>query len=75
MSVGPDDTRQTTPDACWWEYTQASTCQPGQIFPFRAEADWTVYYDGGGAPQVLASFQKYDDLTLPVFDVQTLVVR
>ena len=75
VSVGPDDSRQSTPNACWWEYTQASTYQPGQTFPFRAEADWTVYYDGGGGPQVLASFQKYDDLTLPVFDVQTVVVR
>ncbi len=72
--VGRGDTRQTKPDACWWTYPQSSARQPNQVYPFRAEADWTVYYSTGGAAQVLAQFQKYDDLTLPVYDIQTLVV-
>jgi hypothetical protein len=75
-SVSRTDTPQTKPAACWWTYDQSSAQQPGQVYPFRAEADWTVYYQVlGGAPVRFASFQKYDDLKLPVYDIQTLVIR
>lgn len=64
----------TPSDPCWWAYPQSSAGQPGDMYPFRAEADWTVYYDAGAGPQALASFQKYTDLREPVFDIQTIVV-
>lgn len=72
--VSDTDTPATKPGACWWRYPASSAGQPGQGYPFRAEADWTVYYDAGGGPQVLAAFQKFSDLQLPVFDIQTIVV-
>ena len=50
--------------------------QPGQVYPFRAEADWNVYYSVGGVTQQLGdTFKKYDDQALPVYDVQSIVVH
>ena len=75
LPAAATDTRESKPDACWWKYPRSSADQPGLTYPFRAEADWTVHYSAGGVDHVLASFQKYADLALKVFDVQTLVVR
>lgn len=75
QQLGADDTRATKPDACWWTYPRSSADQPGMTYPFRAEADWTVHYQADGVDHRLVSFQKYDDFQLPVYDIQTLVVR
>jgi hypothetical protein len=56
------------------DYPQSSAGQPGDQYPFRAEAYWTVYYDTGAGPQILAHFQKYTDLQLPVYDIQTIII-
>jgi hypothetical protein len=72
--VSNTDTPQTKPDACWWTYDASSASQPDQNYPFRAEADWTVFYETGGVTHVLKTFQKYSDLQLPVYDIQTLVI-
>lgn len=75
------DTPQTTPDACWWKYPKSSADQPRRKYPFRAEADWTVHYrvtlPGGrpGPDKTLATFHKYLDKPLTVFDVQSIVVH
>lgn len=68
------DTPQTNPDACWWKYGQSSAQQPDQAYPFRAEADWSVMVSDANGTKVFASFEKYWDQPLPVFDIQTLVV-
>lgn len=73
--VGPDGAALAGKHPCRWAYPKSSAGQPGQVYPFRAEADWTVYYDAGAGPRVLQSFQKYDDLSLPVSDIQTIVIR
>jgi len=69
--VGRGDTPDSKPDACWWTYPLSSAGQPNQVYPFRAEAGWTVYYRDGAGTHTLASFLKYDDLELPVSDIQT----
>jgi hypothetical protein len=73
--VGPGDTPASKPEACWWTYRLSSAGQAGQVYPFRAEARWTVYYQDGAGTHTLASFVKYDDLHLPVSDIQTVVVN
>jgi hypothetical protein len=75
MRVTDADTEASTPQACWFTYPASSAEQTDHVYPFRAEADWTVYVDAGLGPQVFARFQKYDDLRLPVYDVQTLVIH
>lgn len=72
--VAADDTPQSKPKACWWTYTASSADQPGQAYPFRAEAAWAVYYDDGTV-HTLATFTKFAQVDLPVFDIQTIVVR
>jgi hypothetical protein len=72
--VSNDDTPQSKPDACWWAYDRSSAGQPDDVYPFRAEADWTVYVDAGGVAKAFATFKKYTDLQLPVYDIQTIVV-
>lgn len=69
--VSPSDTPASKPRACWWTYDKSSAGQPNQVYPFRAEATWTVYVNG----KPFATFGKYSDLRLPVYDVQTLVVK
>ena len=75
QQIGADDTRATKPHACWWTYTRSSGDQPGLTYPFLAEADWTVHYQADGVDHKLVSFQKPDEIQLPVYDIQTLVVR
>ena len=75
VAVSDTDTPDTKPRACWWTYPASSAKQDGQVYPFRAEADWTVYVDDGTGARPFAHFEKYDDLRLPVYDVQTLVVH
>ena len=74
MTLDATATSTSAPGACWYTYPSSSHGQPGESYPFRAEADWTVYYDDGAGKTFLASFQKFDDVTVPVFDVQTAVV-
>ena len=73
--VGTGDTRATKPTACWWIYPKSSVDEPGMAYPFRAEADWTVHYRTDGVEHTFPPFQKYYDIPLPVYDIQTLVVR
>jgi hypothetical protein len=75
VRVTDADTPNSMPSACWFTYPASSAEQADHVYPFRAEADWTVYVDAGLGPVVFARFQKYDDLRLPVYDVQTLVVH
>jgi hypothetical protein len=76
-SIKLDDsaTPESAPKACWWTYPRSSAQQPGKTYPFRAEADWTVFVDDGAGTRAFARFRKFDDLELPVFDIQTLVVH
>jgi hypothetical protein len=62
----------TAKDACHYTYPRSSADQPGHAYPFRAVATWSVRIEGEDAP--FATFHKYDDLKLPVGDVQTLVI-
>lgn len=71
--VSEQDTPQTAPSACWWTYTKSSAAQPGQVYPFRASAHWTVYYADRAGTHVLTEFVKYAQLQLPVYDIQALV--
>jgi hypothetical protein len=75
IRVTDNDSPDSTPRACWFTYLASSARQADQVYPFRAEADWTVYVDAGLGPEEFAHFQKYDDLRLPVYDVQTLVIH
>jgi hypothetical protein len=79
---GPDGKRvacsggESGADACVWAYPASSAQQQGQVYPFRAEADWNVYFSAGGVTQQLGdTFKKYDDQPLPVYDVQSIVVH
>ncbi|HVU93277.1 MAG TPA: hypothetical protein VHC23_13635 [Jatrophihabitans sp.] len=76
-SIKLDDsaTPAGSPKACWWTYPRSSAQQPGHTYPLRAEADWTVYVDDGAGARAFAQFRKFDDLKLPVYDIQTLVVH
>ncbi len=74
--VTPEDSRASRPDACWWKYDRSSADQPNKAYQFRAQATWTVYYQVDNGPlQKLQTFQKYDDLTIPVSDIQSIVVH
>lgn len=74
-ALDDSSTPASAPDACWWTYPKSSHLQQtNESYDFRAEADWTVWYDDGGGPTPLASFKKYDDLDLPVYDVQSVNV-
>lgn len=72
-----DSTPDRFPDACWWQYPKSSHGQgsgnDAETYDFRAEADWTIYFQNGAGPAVpWTTVQRYDDLALPVFDVQSL---
>ncbi|MBN9619528.1 MAG: hypothetical protein J0H43_07330 [Actinobacteria bacterium] len=71
---GASQAASSTTGACNWPYPKSSADQPNQAYPFRTEADWTVWVNDGTGARPWKSFQKYDDLQLPVYDVQTLVV-
>lgn len=68
-------TPDSAPHACWWRYPKSSANQPGKVYPLRAEADWSVYYRDAGGTHTLQRFHKFDDLTLPVSDIQTVVIK
>jgi hypothetical protein len=70
-------TPDSAPRACWWSYPKSSHGeQANETYNFRAEADWTVMYrDAPGAQAVaFADFRKWDDIDLPVYDVQSITV-
>ncbi len=73
-AVGPCDgtADPSAAGACHYTYRHSSSDQPGHAYPFRAVATWSVHIVGEDAP--FAVFHKYDDLKLPVADVQTLVI-
>jgi hypothetical protein len=78
--VGADDDSSMTDPPCpnpalRWTYLTSSAAQPDQAYPFRAETHWSVFYiDAGGNVQRMGSFTKSDDVPVPVYDIQTLVV-
>lgn len=66
----------TLADGCKYTYKKSSHGQPNERYPFRMETDWVVYYRlPGGDPTELGRYQKYDDVDLPVLDVQSLIVH
>jgi hypothetical protein len=80
-AVGLNDDAQLAPcsgnpPAVHWTYPTSSAGQPEQAYPLRLQTDWTVFYtDAAGQTQRLATFSKYGDYKLPVYDVQSLVVH
>jgi len=75
QDVAATDTPASKPQACWWRYARSSATQPGERYPFRAEATWNVYVRDGQGQRVFATFLKWDDLALPVTEIQTVVVN
>ena len=73
---GANGTPSSDPQACWWRYPVSSAGQPNKVYDFRLATSWTVTYRfANGDTGTLATIDKYDDLQLPVDDVQTVVVR
>lgn len=61
---------------CNWKYPRSSHKQLNERYPFRMETDWAVFYREGTVVQRLnaTDYKKFDDIELPVLDIQTLVV-
>lgn len=73
----PEDTKETLPDACWFRYLRSSAQQPDQEYPVSITAHWVASYRHpatGGVWQTLNEFDKTTQMTLPVSEVQALVV-
>jgi len=69
------DTPQSRPSLCWYTYQHSSADQPDEAYPAEISAYWVVESQvAGGASQVFARFTKSEITTIPVTDVQTLVV-
>lgn len=71
------DTPETHPAGCWYKYEQSSAAEPDQKYPAVITAYWTVDYsaDGGATYQYFNSFSKSQITTIPVTEIQALVIR
>ncbi|MDQ1289086.1 MAG: hypothetical protein QG622_2652 [Actinomycetota bacterium] len=74
VEVTAADTRTARPDACWYRFPRSSAAEPGQTYPVRAIASWTVEYSTGGVWTPLATIEKQQTALQPVTEVQTMVV-
>ena len=69
------DTPTSRPGLCWYSYDHSSADQPQQLYHAEISAYWVVTSQvAGGAPQFFGRFTKSAITTIPVTDVQTLVV-
>jgi hypothetical protein len=69
------DTPASRPDLCWYSYDHSSADQPQGLYHAEISAYWVVTSQiAGGTPQPFAQFTKSAITTIPVTDVQTLVV-
>lgn len=69
------ETPTSAPSLCWYAYQRSSADQPDEVYSAEISAYWVVTSQvGGGAPQFFGRFTKSAITTIPVTDVQTLVV-
>jgi hypothetical protein len=77
----PGDSPATHPDACWYRYQRSSAGQPSNSegvpsYPVVVTEQWTVTSSlNGGPAQLFTTFEKSQITSLPVTEIQTLVVR
>jgi len=71
------DTPQSHPAGCWYKYEQSSAGEPDQKYPALITAHWRVDVsdDAGGSFRYFNSFTKSQTTTIPVTEIQALVVR
>jgi hypothetical protein len=73
--VGPADTPQTRPEACWWRFPHSSAAQEGQAYKVHATAYWQIEYEAAGVVRPIGVYPKeLGDLSVRVTEVQTVVV-
>ena len=78
FKAGAGDTPETRPDACWYKYLHSSAEQPDQKYQVDTTAHWTVEYSRNGAAGPWEYFNEFDKsqvTTIPVTEIQALVVR
>jgi hypothetical protein len=71
------DSPDTHPNACWYKYEQSSAAEPDQKYPAVITAYWSVNVseDGGATWRYFNSFSKSQVTTIPVTEIQALVIR
>lgn len=74
VEVGRDDTRASTPGACWWSFDRSSAHLADRAYPMFVSADWVVEYDGGAGWTTLGTFTREQVTDQPVTEIQTIVV-
>jgi hypothetical protein len=72
------DTPASRPGGCWYKYLHSSADQPDQKYQVDTTAHWTVEYSRNGAAGPWTYFNGFDKsqvTTIPVTEIQALVVR
>lgn len=75
------DSPATHPDACWYRYERSSAGEPPNsqgvpAYPVVVTERWTVTSSLNGAPaQLFTTFEKSQITSLPVTEIQSLVIR
>lgn len=71
------DSPETHPSACWYKYQQSSAAQPDQKYDAVITAFWSVDVsaDSGATWSPFNSFSKSQVTTIPVTEIQALVIR
>lgn len=69
-------TRADHPSGCWYKYLESSATQPDNVFPVHITAHWTVETAPGAAGPwtMFTTFDKSQDTTMPVSEIEALVV-
>ena len=71
------DTPFNTNGGCWHQYARSSAAQPDQRYPVNMTAHWVVEVssNGGATWSVFNEFDKSQITTIPVTEIEALVVR
>jgi hypothetical protein len=71
------DSPATHPQGCWYKYEQSSAGEPDQKYDAVVTAYWTVDVseDDGATYGYFNSFSKSQVTTIPVTEIQALVIR
>ncbi|MGL5811297.1 MAG: hypothetical protein ACRCYQ_15255 [Nocardioides sp.] len=66
-----------THDGCWYKYQKSSAAEPDNVYRLWMTAHWVVdlSVDGGATWQRFNAFRKSQITTVPVTEIQTLVVN
>lgn len=71
----PGDTEANHPAGCWYSYKQSSADQPQNAYPANITAHWAVSVTYAGVTTPFNTFEKSQITTVPVAEIQAIVVQ